>query len=489
MVVLFFYYLSYRNNTIKSYFGYSDLRLVNDIYTSFLPNIILMFIITILFVLFLLNKGIQIAIILELIVQFWLSSIIFVAISYLLVVFFIKISSKDWLSFKGKKPLKSVLLVGIIFLYCITPLIIFGLTETVPLAKENIMLAVNKKRNKKILKHYFYLPLLSAGVDSENEEQLVPSFQAHTKLVNQFYKEGLLLCRPEDSTRDRLNGNKYEKDYSSNEIWVSPNYLNNAFVEVKGLDGKKIKINNNEKQLVVLIPEKLKNSMKKIRDYYKQSHSFYDFEVAQEFSKETLKKQTSTIKFILIKNNPKLLFFKERDSKIKNPILRVLTPNNIQKNSSVYADTIIGEPDYFFVKDQGNLKNVIENKDVYKEFPVQIDAYEYLMSTAQEDVQMLLILFFIVSGLIVLYYIITYFFSNAFITMYSKKFKLNILFGFSLRKVMALYLLVFSVPWTAIFLFSPTKEILISICFILLGSFIISFVNLKKIYRNLNDLE
>ncbi|MFC0232857.1 hypothetical protein ACFFIF_02510 [Vagococcus entomophilus] len=489
LIILFFYYLNYKNNTIKSYFGYSDLQLVNDIYYKILPALTLLVGISFLFTIYLIMKEVSILLVLKLILRFWKINIIFSLISYLLVALFVKISKKDWLSFKGKKPLKFSLIVGVLFIYCIVPLIAFGLSETVPLAMENINLTISSKKNQKMLKDYFYLPLLSAGVSPEDEERLVPSFQNHTALLEELYKEGLLLFKLEDSTRARLNGDEYEEDYDSNEMWVSPSYLESTFVEVKDLNGRKVSIDNKEKKLIILIPEKFKDNIDEVKAYYNKSHNFYNFEVAQEFSKEAIKKEPKDIEFIFIKNNPKLAFWGSARAKLSNPILRVLTPNNIQKKTSVYADIILGQTDYFFVKNKGDLKEIIKKNDVYSEFPVQISAHKYLMSNVNEDMQIMGILFVIIVTLILLYYIVSYFLSSVFISMNSKKIKLYILFGIKLKLMMISYSFVFILPWLSIIFFNHTKEILFLICCISVGSIILTLVNFNKIYKNVTVLE
>ena len=403
--------------------------------------------------------------------------------------FFIQCSKKDWLSLKGKKPLKIALIIGILFIYGIVPIIAFGLDETLPLAIQNMYLSNNKKRNQKILKNYSYLPLLSAGVNLDNEELLVPSFREHTELLDKFYQEGLLLFKLTDSTRNRLHGNEYEKDYSSNEIWISPEYLTNSFVEILDIHGKKISIKPDKKELTILIPEQFEDDLQKVKEYYIQSHNFYDFDVAQEFSKEVLKKETKQIKFILIKNNPKLLFFRTSENKLKNPIFRVLTQNNIQKETSIYADVILGQTDYFFVKNNGNLEQIINKYDKYGEFPVQISAYDYLMSTMNEDVHMMGIFLIIVSGLVFLYYIISYFLSSVFIEIYDKKIKLAVLFGFSLKKIILFYLSFSLTPWLSILFFHPTKQLLLLILCITIGNSALTIINFMKIYRNITKLD
>ena len=138
---------------------------------------------------------------------------------------------------------------------------------------------------------------------------------------------------------------------------------------------------------------------------------------------------------LLIKNNPKLLFFRTTDAKLNNPILRVLTANNIQKESSVYADIILGQTDYFFVKKHRGLKRAIRENDIYEQFPIQMDAYMYLMGGVNEAIEMMIPLLVIISVLVLLYYLISYFLSNAWRVIYSKKIswnEINLRFHFNL---------------------------------------------------------
>lgn len=390
---------------------------------------------------------------------------------------------------KGKKPLKKALVLGILFIYTIVPFIAGGLSEVVPLTQSNLKLIMYQKRNQKILKNYVYLPLLSAGVSTDNEQELVRSFQNHTELLAKFYEEGLLLFRMTDATRHRLNGEEYQDDFGANELWVSPSYLKHSFVEIHDLSGNKVDLDNSEKNMIILVPEKYKKNIDELKKYYSESHDFYDFQVAQEFSSEKLEKKTSDIEFIFIEDHSKLLFFKETEMKLNNPIIRVITPNNVQKETSVYADDILGQTDYFYVKNDGNLKKIVERYDVYSEFPVQIDAYNYLMNMVNEDLQLIEILIVIIGSFISLYLIISYVLSNVFVTMNMKSLKLNILFGVQIKKIFILYYSATIIPWLSVFFFHPTNSHLVVILMIVLSSVLVSFFNFFKVYKNISMLE
>jgi len=488
LVILLYYFYNYKNNTIKNYFGYSNLQLVNDIYKSLLPMLFLILISSSLCSLFFYYSGINYVQIFNLMFAFFSNGLLFLLISYIFVGITIKLSKKDWLSFKGKKVLLPILIIGLIFTYLIIPLISFGLSESIPLAKENLYLAAKKKKNKQVLKDYVYLPLLSAGVGTEDEDLLVPSFQHHNQLFNKLYKEGLLLFRLEDSTRNKLNGIEYEDNYSSNEVWMTPKFLN-ELSEVKDLNNQKINISNNESNLIILIPEELKKEIEDIKKYYVKSHDFYDFEVAQEFSKLKIEKKTKNIQFIFIKNNPKLSSFKPPKQNLKNPLIRIITPYNVQQESSVYADIILGQTDSFFVKDSQMLSKIIKKNDNYNEFPVKINAYNHLMSTFREDIQLVGTLLIIILSLITLYYIITYFLSGVFFSINQKKIKLNILFGGNINIIIIQYLIIYLLPWLSILFFDFSKEGLLLVASIIIGSMPIIYINFKKVCSDLTNFE
>ena len=108
------------------------------------------------------------------------------------------------------------------------------------------------------------------------------------------------------------------------DIQVNDNYLKKY--PLVSADGKRVQIDSNTSQGLVLIPEKLKSRLTEIKNAYIKSNS------------SGLNFKSQNISYVLIKDNQKIPIFDDKGSKISPDLIEVYTVNNA---SEIFPSQII----------------------------------------------------------------------------------------------------------------------------------------------------
>lgn len=172
-------------------------------------------------------------------------------------------------------------------------------------------------------KNYAVIPSIQdiPSADFLSSEEFLKS---QKELYMFFNKKGAILAdfnvyalnRREQAVKEQPIA--YKRDLAE----VNPNYLKSY--EVYDTSGKKININETEKDYILLVPEHYKDSEDKILDYYKFVKEGYR-------GKSTVPSQK--IKIIWIKDNQELFSYRidvnpSEGYKVKDTIIRVITESN-----------------------------------------------------------------------------------------------------------------------------------------------------------------
>lgn len=276
--------------------------------------------------------------------------------------------------------------------------------------------------------------------------------------------------------------------YKTDNIWVNPNYLEKN--KVYDVNGNEVKISEEEKETVVLIPDKYKSLEKDIIEYYKY----------QNKGSMDLMKQQQKIKIIWIKSGQNLFSYTldinpEKGNMVKDSFINVVTENNGDRSEFNRA-TFGSHPLMIKLNDTMSIDdNIIpELKELgYYEYDPHIQRVSDIVAVESKkitDVMKLVFITIIILSLSIIMIIIQNIYT------YFKHYKVYLaikhFLGYGIFNKFKGYFLLIFINWLVIFmiirifnLMNLKLQIIVSLIFIaielLLSLLILSIINKRNI--------
>lgn len=444
------YYINYRHNSIKLMLGFRRFSLLHDILRKQLPYTLLIPLVALSFALFdYFYHGIQPAFKVALF-AISLGLLAFI-ISYIILSIALSLYPFNARSLKGDTPLKRMvqLLLGAkLFISLLLLLLLqlgyqqFYYAVTEQAKTDRIITAVA---------HHYYLPLRFALTQKADEKAILSQLVRHNQLFADYYKEGLLLFYPTSDTDEQLQENRYSpghEPYTTNEVWVSPDYL--ALNDIRDTNGQALHFNNDDDTLITLIPSHYYSQRAHIKKAIEEEHRFQNIELGQAFGLKS-KPEPLHYRYIEILDNQPLLTFLPYQRPLKNPVIKVLTVQNVDPNLSAYADSMSGNANSFFVGNpsttHASLKKIIRKHGFQKTYPQIIPAQHYLKDKLSDYSSLLRLLGTLLGVLSLLYLLLTFAFTHHYLLLHVKKNQVLLQHGYSLTRLFAPLFLIACLPW------------------------------------------
>lgn len=490
LLILYDAIKSYKEIAVKKLMGFSNFnicfdRVLNLLKVQFFGSIIALFGISI----FLFKEyNTYFLEFLFIVLKIWLlQSIIIVVISSLQFIYISNVKITNML--KNKQPINVIfysnLLIKIIFLTLFIFLINIGWENYNRI--ENLFTDSYKKWDE--LNNYYSIPNLS-DIDM-NVLDSREFKENQKKLYKIFNKEGSILANFDEyipSTRSmRIGETQY--DYERDNVTVNPNYLNKY--PIYDLEGNPIQIDEEEKDYIVLVPDKYKSNEKAITNM---------FESWMNGSEESTPKDRK-IKIIWIKTGQKLFSINmdinaNEDNCVENPLIRVLTESNGAEYDYDIIMGVSGNPFKIKVSGETNQEDKIRSildEFGYSRYVKNISSINEEIASESNSVKELIeylsiSIVFLIIGIvfIIIQSIYTYFQQN------KQLLAIRQLYGYKMLNKYKEYFIYFVASWFAIIIATitsrkiPVQNILfisfIGICVEIIVTFlIIKFSNSKKI--------
>ena len=231
---------------------------------------------------------------------------------------------------KGKNYTRGVLTLHIITeLLCV--LFVFYSGASAYTDTKQLLRDIEKYKDWTIAENYGVFYPFSIGDDQTEQEEIERDIVIGTELYHYLNSKGALYINSAEFEDDyiELNAATIINPYEQS-LKVNPNYL--LAYDIFDEKGEKITVNETERALILLVPEKEKENEKEIRLYYQQTQ-LLSSELDEKYygiSHSDLRQQELTI--IWIQNGQKVFTFDDSVNDdiegVEDPIIVVLTENN-----------------------------------------------------------------------------------------------------------------------------------------------------------------
>ncbi|ODJ51907.1 hypothetical protein BFR38_12020 [Brochothrix thermosphacta] len=443
------YYIKYRQNSIKLMVGYRHITLLSDIIKRQLPYALMIPLITFslasyYYFINAIKPAFNIAIFATLL------GLTVLLLTYLLIASFLIFYPLNSRSSKGESPQKKLVVLLLAVKIILSIFLLFTLQFSGQKIYYFIVEQAQTQRALKAVEHRFYLPLLS-DVSSTDDNAQLDNLVRTNHLFNDYYNHGMLLFRLEDDTEHKLLDDEYNpghEKFENNVLLISPDYLKlNPLYDINGTE---IKINNHEKTLITLVPTTYYALLPEIKSYIEKEHNFQNNEVGKNFG---LKATPQKVKFryIEIRDNQALLTLLPHQRPLKNPLIKVLTQNNVDKNLSAYADSISGRADTFFIGNtqtsMSAIKNIVEKNQLQKTYPEIIPAQIFLKERFTDHNLVISLFLTIIIITLSLYLLLTLSFIHNYLLLNIQKALVLLQAGYPITRIYCLLFLIGCSPW------------------------------------------
>lgn len=222
---------------------------------------------------------------------------------------------------KNKQPTNEIIVLNIFVKTVLVVIFIISISQLIYNFNSIKSVFTGSFKQWDDIKNYAVVPNLSnISPEQMNSESFA---QDQKKMYLYFNNQGSLLADfSEYSPAGRkliIGETKYE--YQRDNVTVNPNYLNKYLVY--DTNNNKISISENEKDYIVLVPDKYKSIEKAIRDMLQKSKDGYsDKQIVNEPIKIIWTKSNQKLFSMLIDVNP------NEGNYVTDPIIRVLTEAN-----------------------------------------------------------------------------------------------------------------------------------------------------------------
>lgn len=315
---------------------------------------------------------------------------------------------------KGKKSLGIIITFNLCFKVIIS-IIIMSIAGSLLLKLDDVSLKQENLQNWKMASHYGVFYPIKTGNDTEQlragEDVLdLPTYQLYINYLEPTLKA--IYVNSIEYRMDSIQETVGKSGYIRN-MYVNTNYLD--LFPIYDEDGKKIEIDNSEKNSIFLVPEKYRENEEQIFQYFSEFRQEF-YELHKEFYGQSDKVDASKIKIIYTQNDQSVFSFNidvfpENNNMIIDPIIMVMTSGNTLVPDASYMSSSNMKLFIPLVNmDAKATHNMIEEKlkeyDLDDNFPYLVKIDDFILKNISEVETELLVLKAMIGVVIVLLVIV-----------------------------------------------------------------------------------
>ncbi|GFH41563.1 hypothetical protein Hs30E_01140 [Lactococcus hodotermopsidis] len=284
-------------------------------------------------------------------IETFIAVIVAFVISFVISTFFLRKYKISKEVLNGKTPLEkasqmTTILSMISATFLLVVVLAFGNLVTEDIRQISSLPSINRIIEDYTVSDRIHIDMSKSEKSSED---YVTELENDAKWFQESLSNGALLADKHTSTD--------QSKYMSHEVFISSTYLD--IFKIADENGKPIKIDDTETDMIELIPVNLKNKTSEILDEVQADHDFQNYELYEDFA-ETKVNIKNQVKVIYIK--PQTPTFDINVGNKKQVIYRVFTSHNITSYSG-YGGKFLGVATAFFKKNPINEKNGVWNND------------------------------------------------------------------------------------------------------------------------------
>lgn len=495
---MYYYFLQYKNFAVQLLNGYS----VMDIWKKYLLQIcfyyfIAMLLSTCFIAVIKVGKLLFTLEWLEILIKYFVyQSVIGIVFCFVISLVFIRVKNIDISSsLKNKKPLKQIqILNGFIkvLFSVITLYLMFLSYSTLSMSYKYYKINANEWEK---LKAYGIMYTSGPTPNGDQPKAVLELFDKQYKLFKYTNDRGAILVNISDAYEAKEAGVVIpdQSKFAADIIRINNNYL--KLNPIRSVDNKIVEVNENDKELVILVPEKYKSEEKELRIFLEEEYDFQKYgaknSFLQDIGEPIESKSNELYRIIWVKDGQSYFTFSNHYAKDTNNYFYdgigvVLTNEN--GNKGALYDTIVGNRGYFIkLTDKkspyNSVKSEIEELGLKDLYPTLYNAYDVNHFEIQEHMKRTYIYLFILSMTALSYFMISVFTTMNYLEQYKYKHTIQTIYGYSYFTKHRIYLILINSIWivsTFIICFLGKFDFACLIFFVFLLENILIYLFIKK---------
>lgn len=395
-----------------------------------------------------------------LLVYFVYQSIIGIIFCFVISLLFIRVRNIDISnSLKNKKPLKQLQILNGFTKVLFSGVILYLIF--VSYSSFSMLYRYYETNASKwdILKSYGVMNTSAPTPNGDQPKAVLDLFKKHYGLFKYTNDRGAILVKVSDAYEAKGVGVDIpdQSKFAEKIIRINNNYL--KLNPIKSVDNKVIKIDENDEQLIILVPEKYQSEERELRMYLEDEYAFQKYGAKNSFLQDIGEPiesvESSFYRIIWVKDGQSYFTFSNHYAEDTNNYFYdgigvVLTNKN--GNEGALYDTVVGNTGYFIkLTDKkilyNSVKSEVERLGLQDLYPTVYNAYDVNDFEVQEHMDRMYVFVFILCITLFVYFTISIFTTMNYLEQYKYRHTIQTIYGYSYFEKHKFYLMVTNFIW------------------------------------------
>lgn len=462
LITIYYYFLQYKNFAVQLLNGYGAI----NVWKKYLFEICFYY-----FVAMFLSTGF-IAIVkvgfllftlewLETLKTYFLyQSIIGIIFCFVISLLFIRVGNIDISSsLKNKKPLKQIQILNGFTKVLFSGVILYLIF--VSYSSFSLLYRYYETNASKwnVLKSYGVMNTSAPTPNGDQPKAVLNLFKKHYELFKYTNDRGAILVKVSDAYEAKQVGVVIpnQSKFAEKIVRINNNYL--KLNPIKSVDNKVVKIDENNEQLIILVPEKYQSEERELRAYLEDEYAFQKYGAKNSFLQDIGEPiesvESEFYRIIWVKDGQSYFTFSNHHAKDTNNYFYdgigvVLTNKN--GNEGALYDTVVGNDGYFIkLTDKkvlyNSVKSEVERLGLQDLYPTIYNAYDVNHFEVQEHMKRMYVFVFILCITLFVYFTISIFTTMNYLEQCKYRHTIQTIYGYSYFEKHKIYLMVTNFIW------------------------------------------
>ncbi|MEK4581874.1 DUF1430 domain-containing protein [Bacillus sp. FSL R12-0074] len=462
LMTIYYYFLQYKNFSVQLLNGYGAI----NVWKNYLFEICVYY-----FAAMFLSTGF-IAVVkvgsllftlewLEILRNYFLyQSIIGIMFCFIVSLLFIRVGNIDISSsLKNKKPLKKIQILNGFTKVLFSGVILYLIFVSYSSFSMLYRYYETNAGKWNVLKSYGVMNTSAPTPNGNQPKAVLDLFKKHYELFKYTNDRGAILVKVSDAYEAKEVGVDIpnQSKFAEKIIRINNNFL--KLNPIKSVDNKVVKIDENNEELIILVPEKYQSEERELRAYLEDEYAFQKYGAKNSFLQdigepvESVKSKFYSI--IWVKDGQSYFTFSNHHAKDTNNYFYdgigvVLTNKN--GNEGALYDTVVGNSGYFIkLTDKkvfyNSVKSEVERLGLQDLYPTVYNAYDANNFEVQEHMKRMYVFVFVLCITLFVYFAISIFTTMNYLEQNKYRHTIQTIYGYAYFEKHKIYLMVTNSIW------------------------------------------